>query len=432
MSQTDLVPPPEALPLALKVAYVPLWFPLSSETFIFREIVQLRQLGLPIHVYTLYGKALKGCSAEMQAYDGPITRIGIRHSLDVLAAFGRALCKKPALVWQLMREALFRRMRSLETMGENTICFFESFYLAELCQKDGIERLHSPWGNGPGTAVWIASRLSGIPFMITGRAGDIYPPDGVLHEKLRDALAVRTNNAANVQYLRSFCPKGQESKVRLIYNSLTFRSRTEGLVPMVSPYKLLAVGRFVHTKGFDVLFNALALLQQEGFACHLTLVGGGGFQGPFLRMQRKRLKLEQVVTMPGFVPNDQLLQFMGSHDMMVVPCVVARDGDRDGIPNVIMEALSSRLPVVATDVSGISEVVRDGDTGLLVPQRDPKALACAIRRMAENSEAARAMAQRGKILVESMFDSRVNIRALYDFYVLPPDDWYPAREAPLA
>lgn len=423
MNPSDPAHPPEALAPALRVAYVPLWFPLSSETFIFREVVQLRQLGLPIHVYTLYGKALKGCSAEMCQYDGPITRIGIRHIFTVLAAFGRALRQKPAAVWQLMREALFRRMRSLETVAENSICFFQGFYLAELCQKDGIERIHSPWANGPGTAVWVASRLSGIPFMITGRAGDIHPPDGVLREKLRDALAVRTNNAANVQYLRSFCPKGQEYKVRLIYNSLTFRKRREGSVPqvpMTPPYTLLAVGRFVHTKGFNVLLDAIALLKSEGFPCQLTLVGGGGFQGPFLRAQRKRLKLENEVSMPGFVPNDQLMQFMASHDMMVVPCVVARDGDRDGIPNVIMEALSSRLPVIATDVSGISEVVRDGDTGLLVPQRDPQALAAAIRRMARDRDAALAMAERGKALVETMFDNRVNIRALYDFYVLPP------------
>lgn len=432
---TEIVPTAGELPTLpppLKVAYVPLWFPLSSETFIFREVVQLRQLGLPIHIYTLYGKALKGCSAEMQAYDGPVTRIGFRHMGQIARAFVRALRARPAAVWGIMREGLFRRVRSWESVAENSVCFFEGFYLAELCQQDGIERIHSPWGNGPATAAWVASRLTGIPFMLTGRAGDIYPQDGLLREKVRDALAVRTNNAANVDYLRSFCPAGQEHKVRLVYNSLTFRHREESAVNMLSPYKLLAVGRFVHTKGFDVLLTALARLKREGFSFDLTLVGGGGMQGSFLRAQCKRLRLQEHVTMPGFVPHDQLLHYMSSHDMMVVPCVVAPDGDRDGIPNVIMEALSSRLPVIATNVSGISEVVRDGDTGLLIPQRAPKALACAIRRMAENREAALSMAERGRTLVESMFDSKVNIRALYDFYVLPPEAWYSSGEAPLA
>lgn len=404
------------LPPPRKVGYVLLWFPLSSETFIFREIVQLRQLALPVHVYTMYGKVLSGCSQEMRDYDGPVTRFGLRHTFKVLAAFGRALRRRPSLTWQLMREGLFRRMRSLETLAENTLCFFEGFYLAELCQQDGIERLHSSWGNGPGTAAWIASRLSGIPFFLTGRAGDIYPADGVLHEKVRDALGVRANNAINVAYLRSFCPAGQEAKVRLVYNSLTFRQRREGDVAMQAPYKLLAVGRFVRTKGFDILLTALARLKREGFAFHLTLVGGG-WQGMMLRSMCKRLQLQDDVTFSGFVPNDQLMDFMASHDIMVVPCVVTKTGDRDGIPNVIMEALSSRLPVVGTDVSGISEVIRDGETGLLIPQRDPVALANAIRRMSNDREQALAMAERGKALVEQMFDSAVNIRALYEFYV---------------
>lgn len=403
---------------ARKVGYVLLWFPLSSETFIFREIVQLRQLGLPIHVYTLYGKDMGGCSQEMYDYDGPITRLGLRHTGAVLAAFWRALRSRPRLTWQLMREGLFRRLRSLETLAENTLCFLEGFYLAELCQKDGIERIHSSWGNGPGTAAWIASRLSGIPFLLTGRAGDIYPPDGVLHEKVRDALGVRANNAMNVSYLQSFCPAGQEAKVRLVYNSLTFRQRHEGSITMQPPYKLLAVGRFVRTKGFDVLLTALARLKREGFAFHLTLVGGG-WQNMSLRSQCKQLDLQNEVTFSGFVPNDQLMVFMSSHDIMVVPCVVTKAGDRDGIPNVIMEALSSRLPVIATNVSGISEVIRDGETGLLIPQRDPIALATAIRRMAADREQALAMAERGKALVEKMFDSVTNIRALYEFYVQP-------------
>ncbi|MEG2173107.1 MAG: glycosyltransferase [Desulfovibrionaceae bacterium] len=413
---------------ALTIAYVPLWFPLASETFIFREVVQLRQRGLPIHVYTLYGPALKGCSEEMRAYDGPVTHLGMRHILSVLAAFGRALRHNFSGTWALMREGLFRRLRSWETLAENSICFLEGFYLAELCQKDGIERIHSPWGNGSGTAAWVASRVSGIPLIITGRAGDIYPPDGILREKLRDCLSIRTNNAANVNYLRSFCPAGEEYKVQLVYNCLTFRQRQASTVPMIAPYKLLAVGRFVRTKGFHILFTALARLKREGFPFHLTLVGGGGFQGPSLRAQCKRLHLQDDVTMPGFVPNDQLMQYMATHDMMVVPCVITSTGDRDGIPNVIMEALSSGLPVIATNVSGIGEVVRDGDTGLIVPQQDPVALAEAIQRMAQDRDAARAMAARGKQLVETMFDCETNIRALYNFYMLAPQPVAPAPQ----
>lgn len=399
-----------------KTAYVLLWFPLSSETFVFREVVQLMAMGLPIHAYTLYAKAFKGCSQEMRDFSGEITRLGALALGSVLRAFFRALWQRPALVWQLLREGLLRHMRSWETVAENTWCFFAGFRMAELFRADGIELIHTPWGNGPGTTAWIASRLTGIPFVITGRAGDIHPPDGVLCEKLRDATLVRTNNRANVRYLAEQCPLGQEDKVRLVYNSLTLKKRLEGRVPMTPPYRLLAVGRLVRTKGFDVLLTALARLRREGFPFHLTLVGNG-WRRRKLHAQMRRLRLTDVVDTPGFVPHDQLLQYMEDHDMLVMPSVVDASGDRDGIPNVIMEALSNRLPVIATDVAGISEVIRHQETGLLIQQRDPAALASAIVYMTEDRDRALAMASAGKALVEKMFDAETNIRHLYKLYL---------------
>ena len=424
---------------APKTAYVLLWFPLSSETFIFREVRQLSDMGLPIHVYTVYGTALKGCSQEMRQYAEPVTRLGSTKALCMLRAFWRELRQRPALVWRLMREGLFRHMRCWETVAENTCCFFAAFLLAQRFREDGVELIHSPWANGPGTAAWIASRLTGLPFVLTGRAGDIYPPDGVLAEKLRDAVLVRTNNAANVQYLAGHCPPdaGQSAqrahfgspgasvddhsaadrpcKVRLVYNSLTFGQRSESSVPMQPPYRVLAVGRLVRTKGFDVLLEALGQLWQENFPCRLTLVGDG-VKRRKLQGLIERFHLHDVVDMPGFVPHDQLLHYMGHHDMLVVPSVVDSSGDRDGIPNVIMEALSNGLPVIATDVSGISEVVHDGETGLLVAQRDPQALATAIRHLATHRDEALRMAATGKALVERMFDAQTNIRQLYELY----------------
>lgn len=401
---------------APKTAYVLLWFPLSSETFVFREVQQLMVMGLPIHAYSVYAKSLKGCSQEMRDFPGPVTRLGSLALGSILLAFFRALRQHPALVWKLLREGLFRHMRCWETVAENTWCFFTGFRLAELFRADGIELIHTPWGNGPGTASWIASRLTGIPFVLTGRAGDIHPPDGVLREKLRDATLVRTNNRANVRYLTDMCPVGEESKVRLVYNSLTFKKRLESHVTMQAPFRLLAVGRLVRTKGFDVLLTALARLRREGYPFRLTLVGDG-WRRRRLHAQMHRLRLTDVVDTPGFVPHDQLLQYMDDHDMLVVPSVVHATGDRDGIPNVIMEALSNRLPVIATDVAGISEVIRDGETGLLIPQRDPCALAAAIRRLAEDRDAALRMASAGKDLVEQLFDAQTNIHRLYDLYV---------------
>lgn len=404
------------------IAYVLLWFPLSSETFIFREVVQLMRLGLSIRVYTIYGKALKGCSREMQAFPGPVRRMGMRAFFMLWRAFFRAMRHNPGTVLQLMREGFFRRMRNLESLGENLWCFLAGFLLAEQCRADGITLIHAAWANGPATAAWVASRLTGIPFAFTGRAGDIYPQDGILREKSRDALFIRTNNLANVRWLQSFCEPDQRHKVRHIYNCLTFSQSGKCRLAMQKPYRLLAVGRFARTKGFPELLTAMARLQRERVPVRLTLVGDGLWRRK-LSSLRKRLYLTEVVDMPGFVPHDQLRGFMQNHDVLVVPSVVHRNGDRDGIPNVIMEALSHCMPVIATDVCGIAEVIRDGETGLLVPQRDPRALALAVRRILEDKEQARRMAEAGQALVQRMFDGNANIAALRDLYASQVRRW---------
>lgn len=409
-----------------RTAYVLLWFPLSSETFIFREVQRLAAQGMPLRVYTMYGKQLRGSSEEMRRCPLPVMRLGTRATFRILGAFFRALRRDPGAVWKLMREGLFRRMRNLEALGENVWCFLAGFLLAEQARRDQVELLHSAWGNGCATAVWVASRASGIPFAFTGRAGDIYPQDGILREKCRDALFIRTNNMANVPWLQSFCPDDEQDKVHAVYNGLTLAQRTECEMPFTPPYRLLAVGRFCRTKGFPELLTMMARLRREGLPVQLTLVGDGGWRRK-LHAMRRRLGLEGVVDMPGFVPNDRIREYMRSHDMLVVPSVVHTNGDRDGIPNVIMEALSCRMPVVATDVCGIREVVEDGVTGLLVPQRDPAALADAVRRMLSDRQAAQRMAEAGRERVLRMFDSETTIRQLAELYADQYDDWKASR-----
>jgi len=398
-----------------RVGYVLLWFPRASETFVFREVCALRDLDLPIHVYTMYGAGMRGCSATMRAYDGPVTRFGLRALGRILSAFVKELLRRPAHTLALMRSCLLRRMRDWETLGENIWCFFAGFALAEPARRDGIELLHAPWANGSCTAAWTASRLTGIPFAFTGRAGDMYPPDGLLREKLEACLFARTNTAANMRHLASHAPAGHENKIVLVYNALTLPRELPAKAKAEPPYHILAVGRFARTKGFDCLLTAMARLKREAFPCRLTLVGDGWLRGE-LRRLRARLRLEDCVSMPGFVPHDEMPALLESCHMLAAPCEVTKTGDRDGIPNVIIEALSQGVPVVATDVSGIGEIVINNTTGLLIEQRNPRALADAVRTLAADYERALAMAEEGRRLVRRMFDPQTNIRALYTLY----------------
>ncbi len=385
-----------------RVAYILLWFPKPSETFIFREVVNLRKMGFPLEVFTLYGKLSRYLSPEMAAAAQGIARLGAgslrRAPVDVLYWCRR----KPAASRWLLRNVPLRRWRSPEVAGENLWAFISGFTLARLFQTRGIEHIHAPFANGPATAAWVASRLTGIPFSFTARAVDIHPPDGALHEKIRDCAFLRTNTMANVEYLKGLAADAA-GKIQLTYNGYPLEEFRDAPVPMQPPYRILALGRFDRIKGFDVLLRAAGIMDRQGLDFQLTLAGAG-WRGVHLRFLRRRLRQAGRVTFPGFITHDRVLDYFCSADVFVMPSVIHRTGERDGIPNVIMEALLHRVPVVATDVSGIGEVIRDGETGFLVPPGNPELLARAVVKMTGNRENALAMAERGRTLVLEKFD----------------------------
>ncbi len=183
---------------------------------------------------------------------------------------------------------------------------------------------------------------------------------------------------------------------------------------MPRPVRLLALGRFDVTKGFDVLLRACGILREQGLDFRLTLAGGGGkamglgnMQAELMRLH-KELKLEGHVTMPGLISHNELPRLLGEHHIFAAPCVVHASGRRDGIPNTVIEALAYGLPVVSTTVNALPEVVRHGKTGLAVPPGDAKALAEAIAQLAGDRALAAQLARNGRLLAAQMFDPEAN------------------------
>ncbi|EFL50694.1 glycosyl transferase group 1 [Solidesulfovibrio fructosivorans JJ]] len=399
-----------------KTAYILLWYPLPSETFIFREVENAKAAGMPFSVYALYGEAAKHLSSDMRRVSPSVTRLGLRAVPRILTDMAWWAVRRPVETARILAGIPWRRWSCLEVAGENVWAMCAGFSLARMFLEAGIERIHAGWANGPATAAWVASRLSGIPFSFSARAGDIYPQDGALAEKMRAARAILTNNKANIPYLASILPEAA-GKISQIYNSLTLGGKSVSPVHMEPPYRLLAVGRFCRTKGFEVLIDACAVLSRRGFPFQLTLVGAGLPLPTAVIRRRVRIHgLRARVFLPGFVSHDRMGELYAASDIFVMPSVVHPSGDRDGIPNVIMEALAHQLPVVATDVCGIPEVVEDGVTGRLVGQRDPGALADAIMALAADRDRAVAMAEAGRKRVAAMFDPETNTRSVLDFF----------------
>ena len=384
-----------------KVAYILVWFPKPSETFIFREVSELRKQGLPVEVFTLYGPLCKHLSDAMRGYSGPVHRAGLKALPGLLPDILYWIKRRPAAVAWAFRNVVCRRWRSLETTGEALLAMLFGFRFARQCVEQEIAHIHADWATGAATAAWVTSRLTGLPFSFTGRSADIFPPDGALTEKLRDCTFMRTDVGSNVPYLlqTTSCPP---EKIKLIYASMTMHPQCQAPLHFKAPYKLLALGRFVEKKGFDVLLRACALLKQQGLNFQLSLVGSGPLESELKKLAAD-LRITDVVSFPGFVPHDAVPGLLYDTDIFVMPCQVAQCGDRDGIPNVIMEAMGHGVPVVGTDVSGLGEVIRPQETGVLVPQKDPQALAIGIQSLCNRPENARRLAANGKELVLRIF-----------------------------
>ena len=396
----------------VKTAYITLWYPKPSETFIFREVSALRSLGLPIKVFTLYGKITKCVCRDMEYGPVPVQRLGSRSFWQCLKAVKHWWDEKPLVLTEVARCVLLRRWRDMEQTGENAWAFLAGCRLAQMFETDEVQHIHAGWANGPATAAWTASMLTGIPFSFSGRAGDIYPPCGALEEKLAAAAFVRTDAAFNIDYLGQFAPE-RKSSIHLVRNMLSWDTPKPAPVPMRPPYRILAVGRFVKTKGLDVLLEACKIVADRGIDFRLTLAGSGLLERS-LKGLAKDLGLADKVSFPGFVLHDQVPDLIRGHDIFVMPSQVKANGDRDGLPTVIMEALVTGVPVVATDVGGIREVIHDGQTGLLVKQRDPLAMAEAVIRLAYDRAAALRMAEQGKRLVLDYYNTGRNSRRFFE------------------
>ncbi|MBM4300305.1 MAG: glycosyltransferase [Deltaproteobacteria bacterium] len=393
-----------------RVAYLLLWFPEPSQTFVLDEVNTLVRLGLDVRVYTLYGPRPATRLTGMAEVLAPVRHLGtaaLKFLVRDLLRLGRTWGPEAA---PFLRRVLVRRWRSLETWGEALWAAMAGVHLAGTMTADGIDHIHAPWANGPATAAWVAARLSGIPFSFSGRAHDLYPPDGALQEKLAAAKFIRTNTRINQRYLADLCPP-LAGKVVNIYNGVSLTPAAGPRPPARPPFHLLALGRLVPKKGFPVLLTACRHLRAQGVDFRLTLAGDGPERGK-IREFIDREGLADRVSLPGAVPHREVARLMAAAHLLVMPSLIAPSGDRDGIPNVILEALLCEAPVVASAVSGIPEVIREGDTGWLTVPGDPEALAQAVAAALADPGEARRRAERGRILVAREFDSRKNYARL--------------------
>jgi glycosyltransferase involved in cell wall biosynthesis len=292
-------------------------------------------------------------------------------------------------------------------------------WIADRIERGGGCRLvHGHFALAQTEVAMAVGVLVGAPFSFTAHARDIYDTPSGLPEKMRAAALVVTCTGYNVTWLRRLAPDVPAARVQLAYHGVAMDAFRARGAPAGDHPVVLAAGRFVDKKGFDVLVSACRILRDRGLDFTCRIVGDGPL-GASLAALVQQAQLQQVVELPGWIPPAGMVGAFRDASVFVMPSRVSAGGDRDGIPNVILEAMAAGLPVVATGVSGIPEAVRHGESGLIVPPDDPAALAEAIGRLVRDPARARALGEAGERHVRERFDlavSSARLAALFRCY----------------
>lgn len=391
-----------------KVGYVVKRYPRYSQTFVVNEILAHEAAGLPVEIFSLR----QPVDAHFQDFIGRV-----RAPVTYLQSPDR----RPSELWPDLQRAMEvlpdLGSRLPEARGTPTQELYEAVVLAREVINRGIGHLHAHFAGPATTVARLAARFAGIPYTFTAHAHDIFQSTveaDDLRRKLRDAAATVTVSDYNARHLRETFGEDASRVVR-IYNGLDLDE-----YPFEAPRRrddrIVAVGRLVEKKGFQDLVDACAILVERGVPVTCRIIGTGALAGA-LRERVDALGLQGVVDVAGALPRSELIQEMRTAAALVAPSVIGADNDRDGIPTVLIEAMALGTPCVSTDVAGIPEVLRDGDTGLLVPPHDPRALAAAVGRPLRDADLRVRLAQGARALVETDFNVRPNAGRLRELFV---------------
>lgn len=353
-----------------RVAILVKRFPRLSETFILREFLELRRQEIPVDLYAIMDPHESHSQPEALAHVPEVTYLQTDRLLNELPLALRAARRHP---WGSFKAAAFAASRHSRPALRNLI---HAMVLVAHLDRRGPTHLHAHFLHSPAAIAFIAHKISGQRYSATGHAKDIYTtlPEN-LRLRCRDAQFVTTCTAANLEYLLSVTGL-DPSKVHLCHHGVDADIFSETPRRAV-PGRILSVGRLVPKKGFDTLLRACAILARQGTVFELRIVGGGPAKQELAALARQEGIAEQV-TFVGSCSQHEVARELSEAEIFALAPVVMPDGDRDGIPNVILEAMAAGVPVVATEVSGLPEVVSDGQTGRLVPPKDPERLAAAL------------------------------------------------------
>ena len=394
-----------------RIGYVLKIYPRFSETFIVTEILAREAQGEDLSIYALR-------PTTDSRFHPEIARVAAR--VNWVSRPVRAIDMWSRLTDGLTRQDDCERFAAImpvlaDLPGDEVA---QGVELARQARRDSITHLHAHFASLAGRVAWIAAALTGIPYTVTTHAKDIFH-ESVDPMWLRRICADAQRVIAISRYNEAHLGKvlaGTGATVSLRYNAIELdRFSYRAPQPVASgrsgPLRVCAVGRLVPKKGFADLIEAVRILVSSGIDVEVELAGDGE-ERERLTAQIDRLGLAGRVRLLGPLTQAEVRGLLARSDVFAAPCIEAADGNIDGLPTVVLEAMACGTPVVATAVSGLPEVVHDGVTGLLLPPGDPAELAVALRGIALGEVDTVSLSRGARRLIEEHFDSRAQAEVL--------------------
>lgn len=390
----------------MKIAYIMSRFPLISETFILREMIEVERQGHEIMLYPLI------CQNQPVIHDDANNWMSRAQcspfiSLPILTENIRRFAQTPLMYISILAQILWHNRSSLDFMIKGVSLFPKAVYLARRMKDLGIDHIHAHYASHPALEAWIINKLTGISYSITIHSHDIYDCHSMLGPKLKNATFLAPISEYNIKYLENLLGDWVRTKCRVIHCGINpdryMPSSPKGKDDIL---KIIQIGSLHWKKGQTYLIQAMAILRDRGIPFHLRIIGEGE-ERVNIEKVISNYKLTSQVEMLGAKTQDEVAKLLGTADCYIQSSI------SEGIPVAIMEAMACELPVISTNITGIPELVLDGETGILVEPKDVSAMASALETLYKKTPEQRLeMGKKGREWVLKEFTLEGNVRKL--------------------
>jgi colanic acid/amylovoran biosynthesis glycosyltransferase len=396
-----------------RIAYIVSRFPHLPETFILREMIHLERLGWEVELYPLILQRQEVIHEEARPWLKRAHAVPW-FSLSLLQANARCFLRQPRQYVLLLMRVIFENLLSPKFLARALLLFPRAVWMADDFKKQGIDHIHAHYATHPALVAWLINRLTGIPYSVTVHAHDIFVDKTMLATKLRDALFISSISEFNRKYLVDLLGPWVQDKTRIVRMGIDpsyYQNGKRVQSESSRTLEILSVGSLQPYKGHIYLLKACALLKQRGIPFHCRVIGGGDLRDR-LALTIQENELAGLVELLGPRTQADVSALLRTANCYVQPSVITFSGKMEGIPVALMEAMVSSIPVVATSISGVPELVRPGETGWLVPPEDVTALADTLTEIYMNPAEADRRAEFGRLWVMAEFDVSSNTRKL--------------------